>query len=343
MQEFLIGNRVIGPAYEPFIMAEVGINHEGSFDKAIELVDAAAEAGADCVKFQCHITEAEMIPTDMKPGEISDERLWDIIKRCELDAQEEHRVKAYCEEKGILYLCTPFSREASDRLEQMDVEAFKVGSGECNNTPLLQHIARKGRPMILSTGMNDMDSIRHSVSTIQELNCPLMLLHCTSEYPTPFEHVRLSAIRQLSDEFGLVVGLSDHSEGIYTCLGAVPFGASLFEKHFTISRSWPGPDCPISIEPSELAELVKGSRAVWAACGNKTGILETEKPVIDFAYACVVTIKDVEAGEELSMENIWVKRPGTGPIKAKDFDMVLGKIAKRNLPVNTQVTLEDFS
>ena len=140
MPEFVIGNRVIGPAYEPFIMAEVGINHEGSFDKAIELVDAAAEAGADCVKFQCHITEAEMIPTDMKPGEISDERLWDIIKRCELDAQEEQRVKAYCEERGILYLCTPFSREASDRLEQMDVEAFKVGSGECNNIPLLQHM-----------------------------------------------------------------------------------------------------------------------------------------------------------------------------------------------------------
>jgi len=321
----------------------VGINHEGDYEKAIQLIDSAAEAGAECIKFQCHITEAEMIPTDMKPGEISDERLWDIIKRCELTEDEERKVKAYCEEKGLLYLCTPFSREASDRLEEMDVAGFKIGSGECNNIPLLKHIAQKGRPMILSTGMNDLASVEASVEAIRAHDCPLMLMHCTSEYPTPYDDVRLGAIQKLKDKFGLPVGLSDHSMGIYTCLGAVALGASVLEKHYTISRDWPGPDCPISIEPDELEALITGSTAVWKARGGAKNILPAEQPVIDFAYACVVTIQPVKAGEELSLDNIWVKRPGTGPIKAKDMDDVLGKKATRDLPVDVQISPEDFA
>ena len=268
MSEFHLGDRLIGDDHPPLVVAEVGINHEGDFDKAIQLIDAAAAAGAECVKFQSHITEAEMIPTDMKPGEISDERLWDIIKRCELTAEEERAVKRYCEEKGVIYLCTPFSREAADRLEAMNVVGFKIGSGECNNIPLIKHIARKGRSIILSTGMNDLESVRASVEAVQAFDCPLMLMHCTSEYPTPYEHIRLGAIQQLKAEFGLPVGLSDHSIGIYTCLGAVALGASVLEKHFTVSRDWPGPDVPLSIEPDELAELIKGSRAIFAAGGG---------------------------------------------------------------------------
>ena len=342
MNEFEIGGRKIGPNYPPLVVAEIGINHEGDFDKAIRMVDAAVAAGADCVKFQCHITEAEMIPTDMKPGEISDESLWDIIKRCELTEEEERAVKQYCEERGIIYLCTPFSREAADRLEAMDVVGFKIGSGECNNIPLIEHIARKGRPIILSTGMNDLGSVRTSVQAIQELNCPVMLMHCTSEYPTPYEHVRLGAIQQLRDAFGLPVGLSDHSMGIYTCLGAVALGASAVEKHFTISRSWPGPDCPISIEPDELAELAQGAEVIWLARGGAKTILPTEQSVIDFAYASVVTIKMVRSGETFSLDNVWVKRPGTGPIMAQDLDSVLGKVARRNLTANVQIAPEDF-
>jgi len=343
MSEFRLGNCRIGDDYPPFVIAEVGINHEGDFQKALQLIDAAVAAGADCVKFQSHITEAEMIPTDMKPGKISDERLWDIIKRCELTEDEERAVKRYCEQKGIIYLCTPFSREAADRLEAMNVVGFKIGSGECNNLPLIKHIARKGKPIVLSTGMNDLESVRVSVEAIRELDCPVMLMHCTSEYPTPYEHVRLGAIQQLKDAFGLPVGLSDHSMGIYTSLGAVVLGASAVEKHFTISRSWPGPDCPISIEPDELAELVKGAKAIWLARGGMKTILPAEQPVIDFAYASVVTIKDVKAGEVLSLDNVWVKRPGTGPIKAKDLDKVLGKVARRDLPANVQISPEDFA
>ena len=342
MPEFRLGDRLIGNNQPPFIVAEVGINHEGEFEKAIQMVDAAVEAGADCVKFQCHITEAEMIPTDMKPGEISDEPLWDIIKRCELSEDEERAIKRYCEEKGVIYLCTPFSREAADRLEAMDVVGFKIGSGECNNIPLIKHIARKGKPIFLSTGMNDLESVRASVKAIQAFDCPLILMHCTSEYPAPYEHVRLGAIQQLKDMFGLPVGLSDHSMGIYTCLGAVALGASAVEKHFTISRSWPGPDCPISIEPGELAELVKGAKAIWLARGGSKTILPTEQPVIDFAYASVVTIEEVRAGEVFSLDNVWVKRPGTGPISAKKLDRVVGRVAKRDLPADVQIAPEDF-
>ncbi|MDX1409482.1 MAG: N-acetylneuraminate synthase family protein [Saprospiraceae bacterium] len=341
MSSFEINGRKIGSEHPPFVMAEVGINHEGEYEKAVQMVDAALAAGADCVKFQCHITEAEMIPTDMKPGEISDESLWDIIKRCELTEDEEHRLKAYCEEKGILYLSTPFSREAADRLESMGVAAYKIGSGECNNIPLLEHIARFGKPIILSTGMNDLNSVSHSVAAIQKHGTPLMLMHCTSMYPTPYANVRLGAISELQDAFGLPVGLSDHSMGIYTCLGAVAMGACALEKHFTISRQWPGPDTPISIEPGELAEMVTGSRAIFEARGGSKSILAEEQPVIDFAYASVVTIRPVSKGETYSLDNTWVKRPGTGTILAKDLDRVLGKTATRDLDENTQVTADD--
>ena len=282
-------------------MAEVGINHEGDYDKAIQLVDAAVGASAELVKFQCHITEKEMVPTNMTPGEISTEKLWDIIKRCELTEDEERRIQAYCKEKGILYLSTPFSREAADRLHDMGVPAFKIGSGECNNIPLLDHIARFGKPMILSTGMNDLNSVRRSVAAIRKHGTPLALMHCTSMYPTPYDKVRLGAVGQLMKEFpDLPIGLSDHSMNIWTCLGAVALGASVLEKHFTVSRDWPGPDTGISIEPAELRDLIVGARAIWRAGGGSKTILADEQPVIDFAYATVVTIAPVPAGARFS-------------------------------------------
>ncbi|MBI4375876.1 MAG: N-acetylneuraminate synthase family protein [Elusimicrobia bacterium] len=339
---FSIAGRAIGPDHPPLVIAEVGINHEGSLDKAIQLVDAAKDAGAEVVKFQCHITEKEMIPTDMKPGKISDERLWDIIKRCELNADEERKVQGYCKAKGILYLSTPFSREASDRLEAMGVPAFKIGSGECNNYPLLDHIAKKGKPIILSTGMNDLKSIKKAVATIRRRKAPLALMHCTSMYPTPYEKVRLGAIADLRKAFaGVPIGLSDHSMGIWTCLGAVALGACLLEKHFTILRSWPGPDTKISIEPGELKDLIQGSRAIWQARGGRKTILPDEKPVIDFAYATVVSIAPIRKGERFTRDNIWVKRPGTGPLKAERLSTVLGKRAGRDIPPDSHILPED--
>lgn len=338
MSDFHIGDRRIGPDHPPFVIAEVGINHEGSLEKALQMVDAAAAAGAEVVKFQCHITEKEMVPTDMTPGEISKEKLWDIIKRCELDEAEEREVQAHCAKKGVMYLSTPFSREAADRLHAMGVPAFKIGSGECNNIPLLEHVARLGKPMILSTGMNDIESVRKSVAAIRRHGTPLALLHCTSMYPTPYDKVRLGGIGDLQRNFpDLPIGLSDHSLNIWTCLGAVALGASILEKHFTISRSWPGPDTGISIEPQELHDLVEGSKAVWQARGGAKTILAEEQPVIDFAYATVVTVAPVRAGEAFSRDNVWVKRPGTGKILADRLDDVIGRRATTDIPADVHV------
>ncbi len=341
MTSFEIAGRKIGPDHPPLVIVEVGINHEGSFDKAIAMVDAAVGAGAEIVKFQCHITEKEMVPTDMTPGEISSEKLWDIIKRCELNEDEERRVQAYCAQKGVTYLSTPFSREAADRLDAMGVPAFKIGSGECNNLPLLDHIARFGKPIILSTGMNDLASVRRSVAVL-EGRVPYALLHCTSMYPTPYEKVRLGGIGDLQQAFpNAPIGLSDHSLNIYTCLGAVALGASILEKHFTVSRAWPGPDTPISIEPDELAHLVTGSKAVWQARGGGKTILAEEQPVIDFAYATVVSIAPIKAGAVFSRDNIWVKRPGTGQLKADRFEDVVGKRASRDIPADVHIAPDD--
>ena len=339
-REFNIRGRLVGENVYPFVIAEAGINHEGDINKALQLVDAAVRAGADCMKFQCHITEAEMIKTDIKPAKISDEKLWDIIKRCELTYKEEVRLKKYCESKGIIFLSTPFSREAADRLQKMNVDAYKIGSGECNNIPLVEHIAKKKKPIILSTGMNDIKSIGKTVNIIREYGVPLILMHCTSMYPTPHHNVRLGAIKQLREVFKLPVGLSDHSYGIYTCMGAVALGACVLEKHFTLSKKWPGPDISISVTPSQLRELVKGAKAIFEAGGGKKVILEDEKPVIDFAYACVVAIRNIKAKERFSLDNIWVKRPGTGEIKAELFNSILGKKSKVDIEKDKQIQWE---
>lgn len=341
MSEFEIHGRKIGPAHPPLVIAEIGINHEGSLDKAVRMVDDALAAGCECVKFLYHVIEDEMIPNDVIPGNAK-EFIWDIMKRCALTRDEETRLKTYVESKGLLYLSTPFSRATANELEALGVDWYKIGSGECNNYPLIRHVAAFGKPVILSTGMNDIASIRPAVDIFREAGVAFALLHCTSMYPTPYEKVRLGAIAELAEAFpDAVLGLSDHSLGPYTCFAAVPLGASILEKHFTSSYDWPGPDIPISVDPAQLSEIVNGSRAIHAALGGSKKILAEEQPTIDFAYACVVTTHPIKAGESFSADNIWVKRPGTGEIKAKDYESLFGKSAVRDLPVNAQVAWND--
>ena len=340
--EMRIAGRAIGPEHPPLVIAEIGINHEGDYDKAVRMVDDAAAAGCECVKFQCHVVDDEMIPNDVVPGNTT-ETIWNIMVRCALDADEEIALKRYVEQKGMIYMSTPFSRAAADRLESMGVPGYKIGSGECNNYPLIEHIASFGKPIIVSTGMNDVASVQPGVDILRKAKVPYALMHCTSMYPTPYSKVRLGGLGDLARAFpDAVLGLSDHSLGNYTCIAAVPLGASLLEKHFTSDKSWPGPDVPISIDPRELKELVEGSRAIHEALGGKKEILREEKPTIDFAYACIVTIKPVRKGETLSKENLWVKRPGTGPLLAKDFPSVLGKKALHDLAKDIQLTPSDF-
>ena len=338
MREFKIGDRVVGLDTPPFIIAEAGINHNGDYNKAIQLVDSAKENGADCIKFQYHIASAELIKSDIRPGYLSQETLWDITKHIELSVDENNKIQEYCKKIGIVYMSTPFSREAADILNAMNVGAFKIGSGECNNIPLLEYIAKMSRPIILSTGMNDIESIKRSVHTIQKHDCPLMLMHCTSIYPTPYDKVHLGAITQLQETFELPIGFSDHSENIYASLASIALGACVIEKHFTVSSEWPGPDIGFSMDSEELSELVSGCKAVYAALGGKKENIPEEQPIKDFAFASVVAIKEIKAGELFSKENIWVKKPGTGEIEAKDFDSVIGKKASTNIDIDQQIT-----
>jgi len=343
MNYFEIARRKIGPAYPPIVIAEIGINHEGDIKKAIRMVDDAYSAGCECVKFQCHVITDEMIPNTVIPGNAS-ESIWDIMSRCALNENDELFLKEYVESKGLIYLSTPFSREAARRLEKMNVPAYKIGSGECNNYPLIEHIAKCGKPVILSTGMNDIKSIEPAVEIFRDNNIPFALLHCTSIYPTPYSKVRLGALHNLKQAFpDAVLGLSDHSLGNYTCFAAVALGASILEKHFTSDKNWPGPDNPISLEPQELKDLIHGSNAIYEAMGGKKDILPEEKPTIDFAYACVVSIRPILEGDELTSENIWVKRPGTGEIKAQHYENLLGKKVSRNIRENQQLKWTDIT
>ena len=338
-----IAGRSIGQAFPPLVIAEIGINHEGDIRKALQMVDDAHAAGCECVKFQSHVIEDEMIPNEVIPGN-ANESIWDIMERCALSASEEHQLKQYVESKNMLFLSTPFSRAAADRLHEMDVDAYKVGSGECNNYPLIEHIAGFGKPIILSTGMNDIDSVRPAVEIFRSHSVPYALLHCTSMYPTPYEKVRLGAISQLQTEFpDAIIGLSDHTLTNFTSMAAVALGASILERHFTSDKSWPGPDINISMNPTELAELVTGSRAIHLALGGTKEVLTEEQPTIDFAYACVVAICDIPAGSTLSKDNIWVKRPGTGEILAAEFPRLLGKCSTGMIPKNTQLRWDDIS
>lgn len=332
-----INNRNIGLEYPPFVIAEIGINHEGSMKKAKQMVDDAASAGAECVKFQSHVIDDEMIPNDVVPGHTK-EGIWEIMDRCKLSEKEDAELKRYVESKGMIYLCTPFSRAAADRLQRMKVDAYKIGSGECNNYPLIEHVAKFGKPMIVSTGMNDIASVKKTVAILKKHKVQYALLHCTSMYPTPYPKVRLGAMQDLAANFpGIPVGNSDHSVGLYTSYAAVALGASIIEKHFTSSKRWKGPDIGISITPEELQQLIVGSRAIHESLGGKKTILKEEQPTIDFAYACVVSIADIKKGDKFSGKNIWVKRPGTGEIKAVDFEKVLSKKAKTDIVKNTQI------
>lgn len=344
MREFQIGNRMIGPSQPPLVIAEIGINHEGSLEVAKEMVDAAAKAGAEVVKHQTHIVEDEMADAAKKviPGN-ADVSIYEIMKRCALTEEEETELKRYVEEKGMLFISTPFSRAAADRLERMNVQAYKIGSGECNNYPLIEHIARFGKPVILSTGMNDIPSVQKAVGILERCQVPYALLHCTNLYPTKPEWIRLGAMTQLQEAFpNAVIGLSDHSLNNNACLAATALGACILERHFTDSKYRSGPDIICSMDGAELAALIQGSREIAMMRGGVKQALPEEQVTIDFAFATVVAIADIQAGDTFTMDNIWVKRPGTGEIPAVDFEKILGKTASRAIPNGTQLIWGDI-
>ena len=339
-----IAGRKIGAEYPPVVIAEIGINHEGSLEVAKEMVDAAFRAGVEIVKHQTHIVEDEMSGAAKKviPGN-ADVSIYEIMERCSLSEQEEFQLKEYVESKGMIFISTPFSRAAADRLHQWDVPAYKIGSGECNNYPLLEHIASFGKPIILSTGMNTIENIAKAVSIFEKHQVQYALLHTTNLYPTPNRLVRLGAMQEMANHFsGTTFGLSDHTLTNHACLAAVALGASILERHFTDHMGRTGPDIVCSMDEENCKALIEGSRIIWEQSGGTKGPAKEEQVTIDFAFATVCSIKSITKGEALSMENIWVKRPGTGTILAEHFNSILGKKATRNIENDEQLNWEDF-
>lgn len=340
-----IGSITIGPDHPPVVIAEIGINHEGSLQVAKEMVDAAANAGAQIIKHQTHVVEDEMSPAAKKviPGN-ADVSIYEIMERCALNEEDETELKQYVESKGLIFISTPFSRAAADRLEHMGVIAYKIGSGECNNYPLIEHIARFGKPMIISTGMNSIESIRKTVAIVEKYNIDYALLHCTNLYPTKPEYIRLGAMTELAKEFpNAVIGLSDHSLNNNACLAATALGACILERHFTDSMYREGPDILCSMDPIALKELIIGSREIFQMRGGTKKALPEEQVTIDFAYATVVTIQPIKAGESFTEDNIWVKRPGTGEILAEYYEQCIGQIAKHDFACGEHLTLQDVT
>jgi sialic acid synthase SpsE len=343
--EILIAGRKVGLTHPPLVVAEIGINHDGKLTTAFEMVDAAKRAGVEVVKHQTHVVADEMsgAARNVIPGNAT-VSIYEIMERCALSEDDERGLQDYVESQGMIFMSTPFSRAAADRLQKMNVPAYKVGSGECSNYPLLKHIASFGKPMVLSTGMNTIASVRKAVDILEAAGVPYALLHTTNLYPTPPHLVRLGAMVELAKTFPkAVVGLSDHTTNNVACLGAVALGASILERHFTDRMDRVGPDIVCSMDEERCRELIEQSRTLHAELGGTKGPAREEQVTIDFAFATVVTIAPVKAGETFTMQNLWVKRPGTGPIAAERFEALLGKRASRDIPADTHLAEADIA
>lgn len=344
-RNFKIANRNVGPDFDPLVIAEIGINHGGSLEVAKEMVDAAHRAGAEFIKHQTHIIKDEMSSEAkaVKPGN-ADISIYDIMAECALSEEEEKELQAYTHSKGLIFISSPFSRAAADRLRSMDVPAYKIGSGECNNYPLLNHIASFGKPIILSTGMNTIESIQKAIAVFEKHAVPYALLHTTNLYPTPDNLVRLGAMTEMAAAFeGVPFGLSDHTLTSHACLGAVALGASILERHFTDHMQRVGPDIICSMDEQACRDLIIGSKILKQQRGGNKGPAKEEQVTIDFAFASVCTIRPIKKGETFDTDNLWVKRPGTGEILAEDYEKLLGNTASRDIENDVQLKWEDVS
>lgn len=317
-----------------YIIAEAGVNHNGSFALACKLVDAAKNSGADCIKFQTFKTKnlvskyAEK--ADYQKKTTGDSSQQEMLKKLELSYDEFLQLKEYCKEMGITFLSTPFDFESIDFLNSIDMEFWKVPSGEVTNLPYLVALAKTHKPVVMSTGMCEMKEIEDAVAVLKQYGTTnITLLHCNTEYPTPFEDVNLKAMQTMRDEFHLDVGYSDHTKGIEVPVAAVALGATIIEKHFTLDRNMEGPDHKASLEPQELAEMVCCIRNIEKALGSgdKTPS-PSEKKNIAVARKSIVAKTKIKAGDTLTEDNVTVKRPGTGISPMKWFEVLGTKAVK---------------
>lgn len=346
MSEIQIAGRQIGPGHPCFIIAEAGVNHNGDMTLAQKLIDAAASAGAHAVKFQSFSTEA--LVTESAPKADYQERIlgksesqFAMLKQLELDRDHHFALRAYARERGLIFLSTPFDEGSVDLLEELDVPAFKVSSGDLTNHPLLEKMARTGRPMIVSTGMGTLEEVEAAVDAIRAAgNPPLILLQCVSRYPAEPSTANLRAMATMEKQFGVPVGYSDHTLGIEVPLAAVALGACVLEKHLTLDCTLPGPDHQASLDPAGFAALVRGVLAVESALGDGC-----KKPTPDEALTAAVARKsvvsacDIAAGQSLTEASLTIKRPGNGFPPAQRRSLI-GRTARVVIPAGTVLTPE---
>ena len=327
-----------------FIIAEAGVNHNGSFDLACKMVDAAKAAGVDCIKFQTfkskNVVSRNAQKADYQKSTTGGGSQADMLKKLELSFEEFLSLKEYCDRLGICFLSTPFDFDSIDFLNSIQMPFWKIPSGEITNYPYLVALAKTRKPVVMSTGMCDMTEIEAAISVLRENGTKeIKLLHCNTEYPTPFEDVNLRAMQTMRQAFGLEVGYSDHTRGIDIPIAAAALGAVIIEKHFTLDRNMEGPDHKASLEPDELAAMVSGIRHIEQALGSgdKTPS-PSEKKNRAVARKSIVAKRKIEAGEEFTEENITAKRPGSG-ISPMRWTEVLGTKAKRDFEEDELIEL----
>src|SRR6056297_263282 len=341
-----IAHRKIGPEEPPLVIAEIGINHGGDLDVARHMVTLAAQSGCEIVKHQTHFVWDEMTEEakDILPPNAGGKSIWQVMEECALSAEDEIVLKAHAEALGLIYISTPFSRAAADFLDEQGVPAFKIGSGEADHLPLIRHIASKGKPIIMSTGMQTIETLRRSVAILDEAGIDYALLECTNLYPSPPEIVSLKGVTDLQKAFpNAVVGFSDHSIGPEMALASVALGACILERHYTDTRYREGPDIACSMDPAELRLMVDRSREIWVAANNDKARTGPEEDVYRFARASVVADRDLPEGHIIGEADIWARRPGSGEIAGYDFDKVLGRRLTRAVRRNQQLKWSDLS
>ena len=320
------------------IIAEAGVNHNGSIELAEKLIDVAAEAGSDFVKFQTFKAETLLTQTAdkaeyQKEITYADESQFEMIKKMELDRNAHDTLIEYCKQKDIQFLSTAFDRDSIDLLDELNIPLFKIPSGEITNLPYLRHIGKMGKPIIMSTGMSTLDEVHNALNILIESGAEkeqITILHCNTEYPTPMKDVNLKAMLTIKDELGVNIGYSDHTLGIEVPIAAVAMGATVIEKHFTLDRTLPGPDHAASLEPNELKDMVNAIRNIEKAMGN--GIKKpspSEIKNMPITRKSIVAKKIIIKGEKFTEENLIVKRPGTG-ISPMDWENVVGSLANRS-------------
>lgn len=329
----------IGTGHRPYIIAEVGINARNDLTLAKRFIEVAADAGADAVKFQTHIADAEMVESEMRSIDAGE--VYDTVADCEWSLDEHRELQSHADMHDVTFLSTPFSTEAVDLLDEIDVPAIKIGSGEMNNRHLLEHAASTGKPLLVSTGMNTLDEIKATCEFLDDVANEYALFYCVSAYPTTAADFDFKTIETLEEMADVPVGFSDHSTGVEAAKVAIGNGAALIEKHFTIDRRLPGPDQAVSIEPDGLADLSKFATLYDETSTEKEELADEEVNVKQWAQHSIIATEPIEQGEELTKKNTTTKRPGTG-LSAEQYFELLGSYATTAIPQGAVVTSADI-